>query len=231
MPSPEWLAYVDPYRSLDQRADLFRDVSARLPDHQARFAAAARGTLNDAHGQPYASEHGLGAWVGGELAIAAAYQGFVHGSYRHDGWGPEPVPRAIQIQRIVDPGTGRSGLFAHFHGIRDPEGKHDTPERAVQAKAVVDAIGRMRQPDEPVILAGDFNLLPDSSTFAAFSAIGLVDLVTTGGFTDTRTSLYAKSQRYADYLLVSEQVKVEAFDVPATPEVSDHRPLVLDFRF
>ena len=155
----------------------------------------------------------------------------MHGSYRHDGWGAEPVPRAIQIHRIADPSSGRSGVFAHFHGIRDPDGKQDTPERSVQAKAVVDAITMMRRPGEPVVLAGDFNLLPDSTTFSAFSAIGLVDLVTTGGFSDTRTSLYAKSQRYADYLLVSEQVKVEAFDVPATPEVSDHRPLVLDFRF
>jgi len=46
--------------------------------------------------------------------------------------------------------------------------------------------------------------------------------------TDTRTSHYAKPVRFADYMLVTADVPVADFDVPASPEVSDHRPLVLD---
>lgn len=32
-PSPPWLAYRAPHRSLNQRSDLFGDMSAKLPDH------------------------------------------------------------------------------------------------------------------------------------------------------------------------------------------------------
>lgn len=48
------------------------------------------------------------------------------------------------------------------------------------------------------------------------------------GRRDTPTSLYPKPVRHASYLLVSDPSAVRAFDAPAVPEVSDHRPLVLD---
>jgi endonuclease/exonuclease/phosphatase family metal-dependent hydrolase len=86
----------------------------------------------------------------------------------------------------------------------------------------------LRQPGEGLIVCGDLNLLPDSETFAILAELGLTDLVTTRGFTDTRTSRYPKDGRYADYLLVTPEVTVETFDVVATPEVSDHRALLLE---
>ncbi|MEM6823694.1 MAG: endonuclease/exonuclease/phosphatase family protein [Pseudomonadota bacterium] len=228
LPSPEWLEYKDPNRRLAQRANLFADVCAMLPSHQAHFAAAARGPLYDRSGAAHASEHGLAAWVRMDLAITEVFQGFAFGSYRCFGWGDEPVPRAIQIHRIASPDTGRTLVFAHFHGIREASGKSDTPARAAQTQAVADALEAQLRPGEPAILAGDFNLLPESAFFATMSDLGLTDLVTTRGHTDTRTSLYAKPQRFADYLLVNREVSVEAFDVPGEPEVSDHRPLILD---
>jgi len=78
-----------------------------------------------------------------------------------------------------------------------------------------------------LILCGDFNVLPDSRTFEILSRLGLTDLVTTRGFTDTRTSLYKKPQRYADYMLVNTEMRVDDFTVVETPEVSDHRALLL----
>lgn len=57
------------------------------------------------------------------------------------------------------------------------------------------------------------------------AGIGLVDLV---GTADTRTSRYQKPLRHASYLLVSDLGAVTHFDALATPEVSDHRALVLD---
>ncbi|QBY01449.1 endonuclease/exonuclease/phosphatase family protein [Rhodophyticola sp. CCM32] len=229
VPSPDWLRYVDPYRALDQRADLFGDISALLPDHQSAFAPATRGSLQDKAGQNVASEHGQAVWVAPHLAVTEQWQGFIHGRFRPDGWGAEPVSRTMQILRICDPKTGGQVVCAHFHGLRDPSGKGDTPARAAQAKAVCAALRAFLAPGEPLILAGDFNLLPDSASFAEFAALGLTDLVTTRGFTDTRTSLYPKPQRFADYLLVTPEVRVAEFDLPALPEMSDHRPMILDF--
>ncbi len=226
-PSPDWLEYIDPNRRLDQRANLYGDVSMLLPTHQAAFAPAVRGDLY-ADGA-FRSEHGLGCWVAQHLGAVEARHGFVHGAFRPDGWGPEPVPRAIQAQRVRDPGSGRTVLVVHFHGLRDPAGKGDTPVRRAQADAVLDILAAMRRDGEACVLAGDFNVLPNNPIFADLASVGLIDLVTTHGHTDTRTSLYSKPQRYADYLLVSSEVQVTGFDVPAEPEVSDHRPLVLDF--
>ncbi|MOA57147.1 hypothetical protein D3C78_1812700 [compost metagenome] len=59
--------------------------------------------------------------------------------------------------------------------------------------------------------------------------LDLIELVTTRGFTDTRTSHYAKANRYADYMLVNPAVKVDHFNVVGQPEVSDHCPLLLEF--
>ena len=187
VPSPDWLIYRDPYRELWQRANLFDDISARLPAHQARFAAAARGLLQTEGGDELSSEHGLGAWIGQGLAITDAYQGFIHGSYRHGGWGEEPVPRAIQLFRLCNPETDGTATVGHLHGLRDPDGKGDTPARRAQAEAISDAVEGIRKPGEPVILAGDFNILPDSETFTILGKIGLRDLVTRRGHTDTRT--------------------------------------------
>ncbi len=228
-PSPDWLSYRDAYRELDQRADLFADISRVLPDYQGQFSAATRGMLENSQRQDVASEHGIAFWVRRDLAITETLQCFIHGQYRHDGWGEEPVPRTFQIARICEPASGKSYSFAHLHGLRDPEGKRDTQARKAQCDALVAVIGQFVQPDEPFILAGDFNLLPQSATFDALRDIGLTDLVTTRGHPDTRTTLYSKPQRFADYLLVSKQVNVTEFDVPATPEVSDHRPMILDF--
>ena len=230
VPQPDWLVYADAERRLNQRTDLFADVTRLLPDgYQGQFNPANRGPLTDPDGKAYPSEFGLAMWVARPVAITECLHRFVFGTYRHDGWGAAPVPRNIQVMRLFDPATQRPVIVAHLHGLRDPVGKGDTPDRAAQAQAIIAAIAAVCQPGDPVILAGDLNLLPDSASFATFATIGLTDLVTTRGHTDTRTRHYTKPQRYADYLLVTEGVRVLDFSVPATPEVSDHRPLMLDF--
>ena len=83
----------------------------------------------------------------------------------------------------------------------------------------------VRQRDDLTVVCGDFNLLPDSATFALLPDVGLVDLV---GAIDTRTSRYTKPIRHANYLLVSDVDAVQQFDAPTAPEVSDHCPLILD---
>jgi hypothetical protein len=68
----------------------------------------------------------------------------------------------------------------------------------------------------------------DSATFKILARLGLSDLVTGNGLVDTRTSYYLKQGRFADYMLVTPEVKIAKFEVVATPEVSDHRALLLD---
>ncbi|MDO8953631.1 MAG: hypothetical protein Q7V63_02130 [Gammaproteobacteria bacterium] len=44
----------------------------------------------------------------------------------------------------------------------------------------------------------------------------------------TRTSYYAKDEKFADYVFVSPDINVNHFSAMAD-EVSDHAPLLLDF--
>jgi endonuclease/exonuclease/phosphatase family metal-dependent hydrolase len=72
-------------------------------------------------------------------------------------------------------------------------------------------------------------VLPGSATLQALAGLGLTDLITSRGHTNTRTSHYKKAPRFADYMLVSGNVAVRHFEVVREPEVSDHRALLLDF--
>jgi len=95
---------------------------------------------------------------------------------------------------------------------------------------LVDLIRQVKQDGDRLVVCGDFNVLPDSETFEILGSLGLVDLVTSRGHGDTRTSYYLKRPRFADYMLVTSDVEVIDFDPVAEPEVSDHRALLLDLR-
>ena len=227
-PQPEWLTYREVDKTLEQRTELYREIVDLLPGHDGQFLPAASGPLDDGN-RVYRSEFGLATFVRSNLPVIAQAAGFIHGDYSPNGWGEHPRARNAHCLRLFDHRAGRAITLAQVHGLRDPAGKDDTPARAVQARRLIDLVAGVRQPGDPLVVCGDFNLLPESETFAALAdAFGLFDLVTTRGFTDTRTSHYEKPGRYADYMLVTPDVPVKAFDVVAAPEVSDHRALLLE---
>lgn len=222
----DWLVYRDRGVELQQRANLFEEIGAALPTHDGIFAPAARGDLFDGD-TVVPSMFGLATFVRKSLAVPEQALGFVHGTYSPHGFGPHPRARNAHCLRLSD-SHGDLLTVAHMHGLRDVAGKGDTTERKAQAERLAELIGRIWQPGERLVVCGDFNVLPDSATFDVLGRLGLTDLVTGRGFTDTRTSLYAKPGRYADCMLVTSEVDVCHFDVVAAPEVSDHRPLLLE---
>ena len=78
-----------------------------------------------------------------------------------------------------------------------------------------------------VVICGDFNLLPDTKSIKMLEEAGLVNLIKEYRITSTRTSLYSKSEKFADYIFVSKGVSVKDFKV-LSDEVSDHTPLYLE---
>ncbi|MBO6719865.1 MAG: endonuclease/exonuclease/phosphatase family protein [Rhizobiaceae bacterium] len=224
------LIYRDGDLRLPQRTNLFDDICAALPEHDGRFFPAARGLLFNEAGDEFGSEFGLATFVRHSLSVIAEAMDFVHGAFSGDGWGAHPRPRNAHCIRLYDAGQGASITLAHMHGLREPAGKHDSPLRERQAERLHNLIARVWPGNERLVVCGDFNVLPDSTTFEILGQLGLADLVTGRGFTDTRTSHYEKPGRYADYMLVNDDVEVVAFDVVAKPEVSDHRALLLHVR-
>lgn len=221
-----WTHFADGERALPQRANLFDDLRALLPRHQATFVACDAGPVRDHHGRAHRQDFGLALFVHERFPVVGQAARFVHGAFvDHDRWAIADRPRLAQGVRVVDRANDRTVTVVHLHGLRDPLGKGDTSARRAQAEWLAELVLTLRAPGDVTIVAGDFNVLPDSETFAVLGTIGLVDLVRDA---DTRTSRYPKPTRHADYLLVSDPAVVERFEVVATPEVSDHRPLLLD---
>jgi endonuclease/exonuclease/phosphatase family metal-dependent hydrolase len=221
-----WTRFSDADRDLPQRADLFDDVRSLLPDHEGAFVACDAGPVLDPQGRAHRQEFGLAVFVRRKLVRHTIDATFVHGTFtEHDRWPTSGRPRAAQAVRVSGGDGTRPVTVVHLHGLRDAAGKHDTPDRRSQAERLAAFATHVTEPGDLTVVGGDLNLLPDSETFDVLGAIGLIDLV---GSADTRTARYRKPIRHASYLLVSDRSAVRAFAVPAVPEVSDHRPLVLD---
>jgi endonuclease/exonuclease/phosphatase family metal-dependent hydrolase len=227
VPAPDWLTYRDGNHVLPQRANLFAEVVAALPDHSATFCPAAQGELWDGD-RALPSQWGVATFVRRRFPVIGQAQGFVHKDWSAHGYGDHPRSRTAHAVRLHDPDQDRTLSIAHMHGLRDPRGKVDTTERAGQARLFLDLSDRVSASDELRVLCGDFNVEPESATLRLLAEAGFVELVTAGGFPGTRTTLYPKPRRFADYLLVNQPQAVRRFDVLTAPEVSDHCPLILE---
>ncbi len=222
----DWLTYRDGDHILPQRANFFRDVARALPDHTATFCPAAQGVLWD-EDQSIPSQWGLATFVHKSIPIIGQVQGFVHKSYSPVGYGDHPRSRSAHCIRVYDYNSDRSISVTHMHGLRDLNGKMDTPERAEQAQRLLELSRQVSEPNDLRIVCGDFNVEPNSETLQLLEQAGLSELVTGRGFTSTRNTQYKKRGKFADYMLISDAGAVQEFDVVYDPEVSDHCPLVL----
>lgn len=125
----------------------------------------------------------------------------------------------------VEYGLGDS-IFTlmNVHGVWTETGKGDTPSRIEQSRRIKEFTSKI---EGPKILCGDFNLETDTESMHMLEE-GMVNLIKTHGITSTRSSFYKKEMRFADYILVSPDVKVLEFKV-LSDEVSDHLPLYMEF--
>ncbi len=222
-----WVTYADDDRRIPQRADLFADVAALLPGHRGRFLTSDRGPVTGPGGTRHDHDFGIATFIADGWSVIGEEARFVHGDFvvHRDRWPSGDRPRIAHAVRLVDHEGGRPVTVVQAHGLRDPDGKGDTPARLAQARRLAALATRTAGAGDLVVVCGDLNLLPDSETFAVLAEAGLTDLV---GTADTRTSRYPKPVRHASYLLVSDPGAVRDLTVVTDPEVSDHRALLLD---
>lgn len=154
-------------------------------------------------------------------------QGFVHKDFSPSGFGDHPRSRSAHAVRVFDHVREGSVCITHMHCLRDLAGKIDTPERAAQARRLLDLARSISKPEDLSIICGDFNVEPGSETIGILTDSGMSELVTSRGFTGTRSSYYQRPGRFADYMFINRRDAVQSFDVIADPEMSDHCPLVL----
>ena len=202
---PPWGGPVVPFQRLEEA----------LPHHQGLFFPAT----GDLGGGSPPTSVGVATFVRRGLAVVAVRAQLVHGrpeAYRAEVRGTLPRPLAVvELDR-----PGGTIAVANYHGLWSAVGKGDLPERLAQSRRL-DELLRVGPPRH--LLCGDLNLLPTTESFGIL-ARGRQDLVGRAGVQGTRTSRYPGPERFADYVLASAELPVEAFAVEEV-EVSDHRPL------
>jgi len=203
------------------RANLFSEFQRTLPNHIGYYAPAL-----DSHGfdgpENFPISWGLAMFVRKSLRIEGTGEIYIRG-YRNSKKGDNTtIPRNLQYVKINV--EGRDYIIAHFHGLWNGKGKTDTEERIAQSKKARAFLDKL---EGKKVLCGDFNLLPDTESLKILEE-GFVNLIKTHGINTTRSSLYEKPDKFADYTLVSPDVKVERFEVPNV-NASDHLPMELEF--
>lgn len=135
---------------------------------------------------------------------------------------------ALPLQIFVK----RKKLYVvNVHGKSRPGDKLDTPARIEQSENIINFL---KDKNEPVVIGGDFNLMPFTKSIKILEKTGYRNLIKDFNIKETRNRLSweqfpnEEKQHFADYVFVSREVKVISFEVPRI-EVSDHLPLILEF--
>lgn len=130
--------------------------------------------------------------------------------------------RNLQHAVISLPDDRDLNILNH-HGYHVPQHKKGDDESRRQCQIIADYLKALTG---PIILAGDFNLEPDSSSLALINDL-LTNLPVKYGLETTRTPLTHKTE-VCDYIFTSKEIRISAFR--ASDEiVSDHQALILDF--
>ena len=188
-----------------------QDVSDILPGHQAYFRPHLLGC------------YGLLMLVKKDLIVREEGEVFV---YKQKGYVPEGdvANHARNIQYVTLEIGNELLTIINFHGLWNGKGKTDTEDRLQQSKNILDF---MRTLNGKRIICGDFNLLPDTQSIQMFERAGFKNLIKEFGITSTRTSFYTKPEKYADYIFVTSNIKINRFTI-LSDEVSDHAALLVD---
>ena len=192
------------------------DIYRRLLDHAQEF--------NGFISKPYSSLNERLAFLvrksikvngSGEMVVSGTSHTVSHG---------KPfafTPRLYWISFM----HGRNSMtVANVHGLWIKDSKIDTPERIEQSRRIMKFIAGK---DGGKILCGDFNLDIGTESIHMLEN-GMVNLIKEHGITSTRSRLYAKESKFADYVFISNGIKTRHFEV-IDVRISDHLPLLLDF--
>lgn len=207
--------------SSSAKMNLLQDLGAALPGYRCFFARKS-------HGYDYTGYIGKLVDFGNAIFIKDAipvlghqemFEAVVHPD--HD-WRKTAVGQA---QLLTIEHAGQPLAICNFHGVWiNGTNKRDVPERLEQSRQVRAALDGLAHEK---ILCGDFNLIPDGESIRILEQ-GMCNLISEYGITSTRSSLYDKEFKFADYILVSPGLEVLKFGV-MPEEVSDHLALELDF--
>lgn len=189
-----------------------QEISALLDNHNVYFRPH------------HLDNYGLMILVRKDINVLSEGDVFV---YKDRGYIPEgDVGNHARNVQFVTVSTS-NGIYSilNFHGLWNGMGKGDSEDRLIQSDRINHFLSTL---SNPVVLCGDFNLLPETESIKKLENFGLRNLIKESGVKSTRSTLYTKPEKFADYIFVSKEVEVKDFRV-LPDEVSDHLPLLIEF--
>lgn len=189
--------------------NIFSDLQKLLPHHYALFKPAVDNV------------YGIGIFIKNTIDIIGEGEINIHQKQHYPGIG---INHDRNLQWIECQHEKQIFSVLNVHGLWNGSGKKDTPDRIDQSLRIRQFMDTI---NTPKILCGDFNLRPDTQSIAILEN-QMINLITSHAIRSTRTRFYTKDEHYADYILISPEIKVNQFLV-MNDEVSDHSPLYLDF--
>ncbi len=189
--------------------NIFSEMQQLLPKHRGFF-------------RPVVDQiYGIGMFVKNDIDVLGEGEVAIHINSNYPGRGPTHSRNLQWLECCIQQ---QIYSILNVHGLWNGKGKTDCPERIAQSQRIREFMDGLTTPK---ILCGDFNLRPDVESMKIIEQ-GMNNLVKTHHVTSTRTSLYPKDEKFADYILISPEIRVNQFEV-LKDEVSDHAPLLLDF--
>ncbi len=203
-------ADVNSLGDIDQ--NLYTTISDLLPSYIGYYAPAQD------------NDEGIAMFVKVSLKLHDVGNVFVHRSHNAmEDDNRKTLGRNIQFIHFTQ--NNEDYTIINFHGLWNGAGKTDSPDRLTQSKNIRDFIDTKAQ--GKVILVGDFNLEPSTQSLSILEQ-GMRNLIKENGITSTRSLLYKWENRFADYAIVSKDVKLARFEI-LQDQVSDHLPMLLEF--
>ena len=191
--------------------DLYQRLQKLLPDFTGFYA------------ETEANDEGLAMFVKSKLEIQGYGVHFVYG-YPNSMIGDDYTMKSSNIQYVVINSGGKLNTVINFHGLWTGGGKEDSDKRLLQSNNLKRFLDNT---EGKKILCGDFNLDISTKSLVIVEK-GMRNLIKENKVSSTRSHHYKKDTKFADYILVSNDVKVKRFEV--VPDVvSDHLPLFLNF--
>jgi endonuclease/exonuclease/phosphatase family metal-dependent hydrolase len=189
--------------------NIFSELQALLPRHKGFF----RPVVNNIYG--------IGMFIKKDIPVFEEGEIKIHDNPAYRGIGPTHSRNLQWVKCQID---NRVHTIMNVHGLWNGKGKTDAPERIVQSQKIRGFVDAIRTPK---ILCGDFNLRPDTESIKILQQ-EMKNLIQDFNISSTRTRLYPKEEKFADYVFTSPEITVNHFEV-LKDEVSDHCPLFLDF--
>ncbi len=195
----------------DKKQDIYKDIEKVLVDFDGYMAPSQVG------------EESLCMWIRKGFGVQEIADHYVY-RWKNAMEGDDVSTYGINVQYAKFNKNGKDFMVCNLHGHWTPNFKGDNPARLEQSENIKKFLDGF---DGAKVLCGDFNMAPDTKSMAILET-SMKNLVKEYKATSTRSHFYKGETKFADYVMVSPEVKVKKFEVIQNV-VSDHLPLLLKF--